>query len=151
MDVSDENIFPLAAEPGEWAITGTFAFADASADQMNNKEQLAFRNGWMGTASFGRSTLVQVASINEQDYAEVIRDLATYLFESCGAPDMMAALDAAREEVSDAKDISDHPVGTLLSIERDLTSEGVVERVHVLEDQTERLHAQIWSIESNGS
>ena len=63
LDVSDANAFPLAAEPEEWAVTGTFAFADADPAAMTGKEQLAFRNGWLGTDSFGRSTFIQVSVI----------------------------------------------------------------------------------------
>ena len=29
LDVSDTNVFTAAAKPGEWAVTGTFAFADS--------------------------------------------------------------------------------------------------------------------------
>ena len=40
-DVSDANVFLLAAEPDEWAVTGTFTFADADPSGFTNKEQLA--------------------------------------------------------------------------------------------------------------
>ncbi len=147
LDVSDQNIFSLAAEPGEWAVTGTFAFADMNTDKMDNKDQLAFRNGWMGIASFGRSTVVQVATINDDEYENVVRNLAAHLFKVYQAPDMLAALDAAREEVADASIIGDHPVGTFLTIERDLTNEGIVERVNVITSADDELHARIWTIE----
>ena len=90
-DVSDVNAFPLAAEPEEWAVTGTFAFADADPEAMSNKEQLAFKNGWLGIESFGRSTFVQVATIPDNQFDEAVRKLAQHLFERYGAPDMLAA------------------------------------------------------------
>ena len=31
-DPSDLNVFPLAADEGEWALVGTFCFASLSAD-----------------------------------------------------------------------------------------------------------------------
>ena len=37
LDVSDANAFPLAAQPEEWAGTGTFAFADAAPAAMTGK------------------------------------------------------------------------------------------------------------------
>ncbi len=63
LDPSDVKVFPLAAEPGEWAVAGTFAFADTEPAALSRKEQLAFKSGWLGTGSFGRSTLVQVVYI----------------------------------------------------------------------------------------
>lgn len=146
LDVSDVNAFPLAAEPEEWAMTGTFAFADADPASFSNKEQLAFKNGWLGTESFGRATFVQVAVISDEQFDEVVRRLAAHLFERYGAPDMLAATEAAREEARYAADLCDHPAGTLLAIEREFTDEGVTERIRVIPKQDEGAHARIWSV-----
>jgi len=146
MDVSDVNVFPLAAEPGEWAVTGTFAFADADPAALSNKQQLAFRNGWLGTGSFGRSTFVQVAVIPDEQFEEVVRRLAAHLHERYGAPDMLAAVRAAREEALYAAGLSDHPAGTLLAIEREFTEQGVAERIRVIPKRDEGNHARIWSV-----
>ena len=147
LDVSDANVFPLAAMSGEWAVTGTFEFAKTYPERMDNRQQLAFRNGWMGVSSFGRATFVQVSSVSEEEYEKVIRQLAVHLHEDYNAPDMIAALDAAREEVSDASAICEHPLGTLLSIERSLTDDGIVERVHVIDSREDEMHARIWTVE----
>ena len=146
MDVSDVNVFPLAAEPNEWAVTGTFAFADADPAALSNKQQLAFRNGWLGTGSFGRSTFVQVAVIPDEQFEEVVRRLAAHLHERYGAPDMLAAVEAAREEALYAAGLSDHPAGTLLAIEREFTDKGVAERIRVIPKRDEGNHARIWSV-----
>ena len=58
LDPSDTQVFQNAAEPGEWAVTGTFAFVDCQPAEMDNKSQLAFKSGWLGLTSFGFSTLV---------------------------------------------------------------------------------------------
>ena len=146
LDVSDVNAFPLAAEPEEWAVTGTFAFADADPEVMSNKEQLAFKNGWLGTESFGRSTFVQVATIPDEQFEEVVRRLAAHLFERYGAPDMLAATEAAKGEAEYAAGLCDHPAGTMLAIEREFTGEGVAGRIKVIPKQDEGAHARIWSL-----
>ncbi len=146
LDVSDINAFPLAAEPGEWAVTGTFAFADADPAAMTNKEQLAFRNGWLGIESFGRSTFVQVAVIPDSEFEDVVRKLAARLYERYGAPDMLVATDAARQEAMYAASLGDHSAGTMLAIERDFTDEGVSEKIRVVPAQGEGAHAKIWSV-----
>ena len=51
LDVSDTNVFTAVAKPGEWAVTGTFAFADSDPIAWTNKDKIAFRDGWMGTES----------------------------------------------------------------------------------------------------
>lgn len=94
LDVSDANVFPLAAEPGEWEVTGTFAFADSGPARLDAKERIAFSDGWFGTDSFGRTTFVQVTDMGREDYDDTMRRLASHLFQDYGAPDMMAALDA---------------------------------------------------------
>lgn len=146
LDVSDANAFPLAAEPEEWAVTGTFAFADTDPASFSNKEQLAFRNGWLGTESFGRSTFVQVAVIPDEQFENVVRHLSAHLFERYGAPDMLVATEAAREEAQYAADLCDHSAGTLLAIEREFTDEGMTERIRVIPKQDDGAHARIWSV-----
>lgn len=150
LDVSDSLAFPLAAGSGEWAVTGTFSFADMDTVGMDNKQQLAFRNGWLGMTSFGRSTLVQVSSIDATEYEQVVRDLAAHLHGVYGAPDMIVALDAARVEVTDAAELCDHPPGTLLSIERTLSENGISERVNVITETHPESHARIWEIDPDG-
>jgi len=150
LDVSDLNAFPLAADQGEWAVPGTFSYADVDITGFSNKEQLAFRNGWLGLSGFGRASLVQVATIDSADYEAAVRALAAHLHHAYGAPDMLAALEAARQEVADACALCDHPAGTLLSIERELTEEGVVERIHVIPHGNHDDHARMWSVEEDG-
>ncbi len=146
LDVSDENAFPLAAEPEEWALTGTFAFADADAGSLSNKEQLAFRNGWLGADSFGRATFVLVAEISDEQFESVVSRLAGHLMDHYAAPDRDAAVRAARGEADYTADLCDHPIGTMLGIEREFTDDGVTERIRVIPKQDDGMHAKIWSI-----
>lgn len=145
LDPSDGRVFHNAAEPGEWAVTGTFSFVDAIVEDMDNKSQLAFTSGWMGVGSFGYSTFVQVSIAPDNDVDGAIRALATHLFQAYGAPDMLAAMDAAEGEIKHAESLCDHPAGTLLAIKRDLTDDGISEQIRVIpRDDEEGGHARIW-------
>ena len=57
LDTSDENIFEVAANPNEWAISGTFTFVDGNPDTWPKKHQFAFQSAWLGLPSFGCSTM----------------------------------------------------------------------------------------------
>ena len=149
LDVSDTNVFTAAAKPGEWAVTGTFAFADSDPISWTNKDKIAFRDGWMGTESFGRSTFVQVTTIAQEHYEETVRCLAGHIFESYGAPGMIDALEAARTEVDDMAKICKHPVGTLLAIERTADDQAITERTHVITPPSEEFHTRIWAIDDD--
>lgn len=155
LDISDQNVFDTPAEPGEWAVAGTFAFlhgafADGDPAHWTNKQQLAFKSGWLGLASFGRSTFVQVAVLPDTQVEEAERALAAHLFEHYGAPDMLTALDAARGECRDMAELCDHPAGTLLAIERELTDAGISERVRVIPAKGDGQHARIWGVDVDG-
>jgi hypothetical protein len=147
LDPSDVNVFPRAAEPEEWAVTGTFAFIDADPTTWSRKEQLAFRSGWLGTDSLGRATFVQVADIAAEVYEAVVRRLAEHLQARYGAPDMPAALAAARQEVDYAAGLAHHPPGTLLAIEREFRDDGIAERIKIVDPGAkDGQHARIWTI-----
>ena len=146
LDPSDVKVFPLAAEPGEWAVPGTFAFADAEPQSLSRKEQLAFKSGWLGTGSFGRSTMVQVVDITAEQYDDVVRMIADQLVSEYGAPDRDAAMTAARDEAAGAAGLCDHPVNTLLAIEREFTDDGISERVRVITLAPAGAHTRVWEI-----
>jgi len=146
LDKSDANVFPRPSAAGEWAVTGTFAFADCDPAQMDGKNQIAFRDGWLGTESFGRSTFVQVATIAAEQYEETVRRVAAHLFQDYGAPNILAALDAARHEIDDMANLCRHPVGTLLAIEREFTEAGIAERARAITGSEDRSHPRIWSL-----
>ena len=146
LDPSDVKVFPLAAEPGEWAVTGTFAFADAEPAALSRKEQLAFKSGWLGTGSFGRSTMVQVVDITAEQYDDVVRMIADHLAGEYGAPDAEAAMTAARDEAAYAAGLCDHPVNTLLAIEREFTDDGISERVRAIAPEPAGAHTRVWEM-----
>lgn len=147
LDQSDVYIFQPAAEPGELAIPGGFAFAAGDPGELDRKQQLAFRNGWLGLDSFARASLVEVAEVEEAEFFAAVERLARHFVEAYGAPDLGAALPVARRELDEAGELCDHKLHTLLSVERDLTEAGeVVERFRVIEPQRAEEHAPIWQI-----
>ena len=118
LDPSDTFIFERAAEPGEWAVSGAFVFSGADLKQLQGKARSAFRGGFLGIASLGWSTLVQIVEASEADRAAVIDAFAAQLLAHFGAPDLDAARVAAEEEVAFAASLCNHPHDTLIAVHR---------------------------------
>ena len=78
LDPSDTFVFERAAEPGEWAVVGSFLFWDADIPNLAGKARAAFRAGFVGVESLGFSTLVVVtqATEEEREAAKSISSLA---------------------------------------------------------------------------
>ncbi len=125
LDPSDTFVFERAAEPGEWAVCGTFAFWDEDTESLTGKRRSAFRSGFLGVQSLGWSTLVQIVEAKDEDRAAVVDALAQRLVEHFGAPDLDTARRAAEEEVVFAESLCDHPHDTLIAIHR-TTEEGAI-------------------------
>jgi hypothetical protein len=117
-DPSDTFVFERAAEPGEWAVSGAFAFAYLDLAALAGKARAAFRGGFLGLQSLGRSTLVQVVEASDQERQEATELLARRLVESFGAPDLASARPAAEEEIAFAASLSHHPAGMLVAVAR---------------------------------
>jgi hypothetical protein len=118
LDPSDTLVFERAAEPGEWAVSGAFVFWDTDVETLSGKARAAFRGGFLGVASLGWSTLVQIVEASEENRTEAIETLARQLIEHFGAPDLGAARKAAEEEVAFAASLCDHPQDTLIAVHR---------------------------------
>ena len=108
-DPSDTFVFERTADPGEWAVSGAFMFADADPRTLDGKPRAAFRSGFLGVPSLGWSTLVQIVEVSEIDRAALVEMLARELHEHLGAPDLGVAHAAAEEEVMFAASLCDHP------------------------------------------
>jgi Family of unknown function (DUF6505) len=117
-DPSDTFIFDQAAEPGEWAISGTFMFAQLNPAALSGKGRAAFRAGFLGIDSFGWSTLAQIVETSAEERAAAVEQLAARLVERFGAPDLMTARPAAEEEIAFAASLCDHPAGMLVAVSR---------------------------------
>jgi hypothetical protein len=123
LDSSDEAVFERAADPGEWAVPGNFAFWDLPDE--------ALREG----------KTAQLESLAE--------DLARHFVEQYGAPNLEAALPVALEEIELAAELCEHEVGTLLAVERELVNGEIKERFKVVRDRRRGVdHAtvKLWEI-----
>jgi hypothetical protein len=118
LDPSDTFVFERAAEPGEWAVSGAFAFWNADLEMPEGKARSAFRGAFLGVGSLGWSTLVQVVEASEADCAAVVETLARQLIAHFGAPDIDTARAAAQEEVAFAASLCNHPADTLIAVHR---------------------------------
>ena len=118
LDPSDTFVFDPAAEPGEWAVTGAFMFADDDPDKVDGRARAAFRSGFLGVTSLGWSTLVQVVEASDADRLAAIDALAKHLVAQFGAPTLVDAVAAAREEFEFTASLCDHPRDTLIALHR---------------------------------
>jgi Family of unknown function (DUF6505) len=132
LDPSDTFVFRKAAEPGEWAVTGTFLFNPAAIHALDAKGRTAFRSGFLGVNSFGWSTLVVVTDVTEEDREQAVEQLARQLVDKLGAPDLAAARAAAAEELAFAATLCDHPDQTLLALRRRVEDGDIHEQFRTL-------------------
>jgi hypothetical protein len=146
-DPSDLNVFPAAAEEGEWALVGTFCFADVTPDALTGKLRQAFSNGFLGVESFGFSTLISVVSARDGDVETLTEQVATAFVERLGAPDIEVARAAAVEEIGFMVEIcAQHTAGTLLTIQRELGDNGISERFRSLSKPDSCAEQKIWTM-----
>ena len=125
LDPSDTFVFEKAAEPGEWAVSGAFVFWGSDPTALEGKARSAFRGGFLGVASLGWSTLVQIVEASTADRAALVDALAQKLVDNFGAPDMAAARLAAEEEVAFAESLCTQAQDTLVAVHR-TTEDGAV-------------------------
>lgn len=118
LDPSDTFVFDQSAEPGEWAVTGTFMFADDNPSILEGKARSAFRSGFLGVASLGWSTLVQIVEASDDDRRAAIGTLANQFVTHFGAPSIEDAVAAAEEEFEFATSLCNHPLDTLIAMHR---------------------------------
>ena len=146
LDTSDTFVFDRAAEPGEWAVPGTFAFASMDVASLAGKARVAFRSGFLGIDSLGWSTLVEVAEAGEQERAAAVDRLAQRLLERFGAPDIAVAKAAAEEEIAFAESLSGHPEGMVIALARRYKDGDVRESFRTLAPGTRNRPIRAFSI-----
>jgi hypothetical protein len=118
LDPSDTFIFERAAEPGEWAVSGAFVFANDDLEALSGKVRSAFRGGFLGVESLGWSTLVQIVEVSEADGRAAIDSFAKQLVARLGAPGVAEAVALAEEEFSFTESLCNHPRDTLIAVHR---------------------------------
>jgi hypothetical protein len=138
LDPSDTFVFERAAEPGEWAVPGAFVFSDADPAALQGKARTAFRAGFLGIASLGWSTLVQIVEADADHRATALEQLAQRLVEHFGAPDMDAARAAADEELTFAESLCNHEADTLIALHRTAEAGEIREAFRTLKPRADR-------------
>jgi hypothetical protein len=146
LDPSDTFVFERAADPGEWAVSGAFLFADADPQSLPGKPRAAFRSGFLGVPSLGWSTLVQVVEAEQADRAALVEMLATQLFERLGAPDPDTARAASEDEVAFAASLCDHPRDTLIAVRRTFEDNAIRETFRTLRPRGTRKPMRAFSL-----
>lgn len=132
-DPSDTFVFDKAAQPGEWAVSGGFMFANLDPATLTGKTRAAFRGGFLGIDSFGWSTLAQIVEVSAEQHAAAVEQLAARLVERCGAPDLPTARLAAQEEIAFAASLGEHPQGMLIAVSRRWEKEATRESFRTLQ------------------
>jgi hypothetical protein len=132
LDASDSFVFEKPAEPGEWAVSGAFAFVRSDPANLQGKARTAFRAGFLGLTSLGRSTLAQVVEADEADRRRVVKMLAGQLVSRFGAPGLPAARRAAEEETDFVASLCDRPPGVLVAVTRRLENGAIRETFRTL-------------------
>ena len=149
LDASDGFVFDRAAAPGEWAVSGGFAFAASDPATLSAKARIAFRSGFLGVTSLGWSTLAEVVAAEpaEREAAEVL--LAGQLLAQFGAPDLAAARLAAAEEFAFAASLCDLPLGTVIAVHRGWEGGEMTERFRTLTPRAGRAGPVFALVESD--
>ncbi|MCG6885240.1 MAG: DUF6505 family protein [Silicimonas sp.] len=136
LDESDVEVFREAAEPGEWAVPGTFAFSNWTEAELTGKPAQEFAHGWLGLTSFGRASVVAVTSITEAERDTLVDILAFHFAEAWGAPDLKAARPVAEEEIAHMSGLcADQAENTLIVVARELTDAGVKDGFRLIPPQ----------------
>jgi len=147
-DPSDAQVFDEAAAPGEWAVSGAFAFAHLAPEDIAGKTRQAFANGFLGLACFGRSTFAGVSTMSAKQQEAALDALSAHLLARYGAPDEAAARGAAQAECAFIADlVAEQPVNTVFAVHRAFDDNGGIrEEFRIVTPPTGELHTRIWEI-----
>jgi Family of unknown function (DUF6505) len=142
LDASDSFVFEKAAAPGEWAVSGAFVFGRSDPANLQGKARTAFRAGFLGLSSLGRSTLAQIVEASEADRQIAVEMLAAQLVTHFGAPDLAIARLAADEEIDFAASLCGHSSGVLVAVTRRLENGAIREEFRTLRPRDKTGHTR---------
>jgi len=145
LDASDTFVFEKAAEPGEWAVSGAFAFWNREPTELEGKTRTAFRSGFLGISSLGWSTLVQIVEASAADRLAAIDALAKQLVANFGAPSVADAAAAAEEEIAFVESLCTQPQDTLIAVHRTFEDGAVRESFRTLRPRSGAKPARAFS------
>lgn len=133
-DDSDNNVFVTTADQGEWALSCAFQYCDQDEGAIDGKQRQAFNNGLLGLSSYGYSTFGVVSSITPAELNQIEALFAEYLTLEFNAPHMVAAMGAAREEISYISELcADVDLGKVFAVSRVFEADGKIsEKFHMV-------------------
>lgn len=145
-DSSDLQVFDHAADDGQWAVPGGFAFADDAT--FSGKRKQEFANGFLSIDSFGWSTFVCVIAFSPAEYDLLCEQLAAHLVDEYHAPSIDAARRAAVQEIDFVTGLcAPLDVGTVLTVQRDLDDTGEIrEAFRTVSMPANCAEAPVWRI-----
>jgi len=83
--------FDVAAELGDWAVSGAFRFAIGIPASSRARTVRRSAAAFLGVQSWGWSTLVQIVPATAADRQALVELLAAQLVDRFGAPDLATA------------------------------------------------------------
>jgi hypothetical protein len=145
LDASDTFVFDAAAEPGELAVSGAFVFWHRDPATLDGKARAAFRSGFLGVASLGWSTLVQIVETTAAERARLVEHLAEQLVRHFGAPTIAQARAAAKEEVAFAQSLCAVPADSVVAVHRTYEDGTVHESFRTLQPRDRNTAGNVFS------
>ena len=146
LDPSDTFVFDVAAEPGDWAVSGAFRFCDRDPATLTGKRpfglpQRLSRRAVMGLVDAGAD---RPRHRGGSPYSGGTAGRADWS-ERFGAPDPASAQLAAEEEVAFAQSLCTHPIGALIAVHRSASDGEVRESFRRLQLREGQGHSKAFS------
>lgn len=148
-DNSDDHVFENPAQPGEWAVSGAFAFSTLDRGEIKGKLRQAFANGFLGLGSFGRSTFATICEMTGEKRESALEQLAAHFTNVYGAPSAQAAKDAADGEFGFITELcAEKPINTVFTVRRVFDDDGSIreEFREITPPSGGPRHAKVWEI-----
>ena len=127
-------------------MSGAFVFWDRDPAALEGKARSAFRSGFLGVASLGWSTLVQIVEAERRrSRARWSTRWRSSWSTNFGAPTLAAARAAAEEEVAFAESLCTQPQDTLIAVHRTFEDGEVREAFRTLRPRNGQKPARAFS------
>ncbi len=133
LDASDDLVYSEsgAARDGEWLVSGGYTVCDPSGSS-HRTPKCRCLTSFVAVDSHGRSTLAEVAEIDEAEYQQVIERLTRHFTDDLGAPTVEAARAAAQDEAEYTAGLCESFSSEVwITVERTPAGEGVEEHYSV--------------------
>ncbi len=147
-DPSDTHVFDRAAGTDEWAIPGGFVFSGLGEEEITGKLKQAFSNGFLSLDSYGFSTFVSVAEIDEKSILALEDNLAKHFTEYFNARSLDDAKSVAKAELQFVLELcADVTINSIFTLRRFFDESGEIkEEFRIVDAPGAKPHARVWEI-----